>query len=525
MQHTPSDIKAQLLKTIDQHSNVVDMAGCIEAISILEQTTFTREDLEHTRLGKLVNELRKKTNNDELAKRAKKLVKSWQKLLPSSQHLQAAGVNGEKVAPGFSSVPASPSVENVSYSNPPSQLSRTSGSGSCSRLTSPAVPKSVSHSQSTVGLSSSAADISDGSKDLLITNANNKVIGQDLGVTNAANKKRRRKIVTTYAETGIVKKPMLDAKTDAINGVVLSTVNNDLKQSRSIDCMMGNLSRSDEFAAKASSDHSEFLQTDIDSSKPSKSDMQTKLPRLAKVKTTAQLIEELQAKTPTALNSPTISMITSHKIKDLTHEEDKKSVIPDSLKKRKYTRKNSTALLSMGADLSQTKAEMVEKFLESSLPGTSHTSYHEQTTTSPDLPRLDSPVASSPKAESRPKFYLNNSHSSSNLSENPTDEMLFDSIIGRPPVEPQTEAKVEHQKRPSLPPIDLSTVVLEEEEYEVMHEPVTESRVERLCNERWPGVNGWYDDRNEWHDWASCFSLPTHQNDYIHILPYVNIDD
>ncbi|XP_071572671.1 uncharacterized protein Med26 isoform X2 [Temnothorax nylanderi] len=65
---------------------VVDMRAVVDVISALEKTTVTKEVLEITRLGKHINELRRKTSNEALAKRAKDLVRRWRDMvLPTVQ--------------------------------------------------------------------------------------------------------------------------------------------------------------------------------------------------------------------------------------------------------------------------------------------------------------------------------------------------------------------------------------------------------------------------------------------------------
>jgi hypothetical protein len=80
----PLLIREKLFKGIDSDYNVVDIGIVSEVIQELENYNITKEALEATRLGKHINEVRRKSNDRLLADRAKSLVKKWRSLLSES---------------------------------------------------------------------------------------------------------------------------------------------------------------------------------------------------------------------------------------------------------------------------------------------------------------------------------------------------------------------------------------------------------------------------------------------------------
>jgi hypothetical protein len=55
-------------------------------------------------------------------------------------------------------------------------------------------------------------------------------------------------------------------------------------------------------------------------------------------------------------------------------------------------------------------------------------------------------------------------------------------------------------------------------------EPVPEYLVDRIDQEKWPGVNGDYDNDGEWREWQEMTTaVNVYSGDIVNILPYVNI--
>ncbi|XP_037043283.1 mediator of RNA polymerase II transcription subunit 26 [Bradysia coprophila] len=81
-----ADVSQRLQNALDSNYNVIDMPTVLEVITVLEGTTITKEQLETTRLAKYINQLRRKTSNDQLARRSKNLLKKWREMVIPNQN-------------------------------------------------------------------------------------------------------------------------------------------------------------------------------------------------------------------------------------------------------------------------------------------------------------------------------------------------------------------------------------------------------------------------------------------------------
>ncbi|XP_025157911.1 mediator of RNA polymerase II transcription subunit 26 isoform X2 [Harpegnathos saltator] len=98
---------------------VIDMGVVVDIISVLEKTTITKEVLEVTRLGKHINELRRKTDNDALARRAKDLVRRWRDMVLPSAHSTPQPTPADTAPPALNGAkPHSPALRSLKPHSP-----------------------------------------------------------------------------------------------------------------------------------------------------------------------------------------------------------------------------------------------------------------------------------------------------------------------------------------------------------------------------------------------------------------------
>ncbi|EDW10894.2 uncharacterized protein Dmoj_GI14059, isoform B [Drosophila mojavensis] len=84
-QNQIQQLTSHLSQALDQNYDVVNMEAVLSVICALEGTTITKEQLEATRLAKYINQLRRRTKNDQLARRAKSLLKKWREMVGINQ--------------------------------------------------------------------------------------------------------------------------------------------------------------------------------------------------------------------------------------------------------------------------------------------------------------------------------------------------------------------------------------------------------------------------------------------------------
>jgi hypothetical protein len=327
-----------------------------------------------------------------------------------------------------------------------------------------------------------------------------------LSKTNIANRKRAHMDYSNELENKTAK---IDNCTNnsKLNGAVKSSSNSNTQKTN------GSLSRSPSETSLNKSFPSRknvslSINTDVSMDKSSKT---------PKVKTTAQLIAELQAKSGSAsVGSDVIKQIETNQI--IKESDIPESALPPGARpKRNKKRGLNPSLLDISTpnrphvNLSQTKSELVQKFLRTSI--------------TPSTAMDMSPFKCDESLERGEGSSIDVIDSSGGDAAYRLDEVKS---------QEQVEQESKTVKIPSLeeimtnlPPIDFNSKLDDDDDIEdiVDRGSVTDDIIDKLHNDEWTSVNGNRDSNGVWFDWTQMFTNLSYSEEPLHILPYVLIDD
>ncbi|CAH1773553.1 unnamed protein product [Owenia fusiformis] len=682
MQCNPHQIKDKLLKALDKDNNVVELSTVLEVIGFLEKFPITKEALEQTRLGKHVNEMRKKTTDKDLARRAKSLVRQWQKLISVDSNT----VNGDRLTNRLpnsvpaniqrldGSMPVSPASPWSAVSSPAlrpttpglarpasSPALRAMGRQGLSPASSPALrgtgrpglsPASSPALRGTgrLGLSPASSPalcgtgrpglspasspalrgmgrpgISPGLRPVTPSSGGSSLPGtppispaclqgnrsatpsnghavkskpispaysshaeqnnhspeipakdskttlqrsshsSSLSTNSLLASGKKRKLPDDVCDnpikkrnTDIDKEGSLKIKlkhAEFVNGLSVSPVDRSngrpAERNTSLHPSSSQTSLYSNESTNTSSEQNNQLKKNMKAQNMSILDIARAdspnyasknhanlsvktdaKPRQSKVKTTAELIAEMNAKKGFKIQSDTVNRITHNQIKK--EADVVESVVPAGAKPRPR-KKNSTGPGSVppllhSSKLSQTKTEMVQKFLQSSITPTQsendlspyklESMRQSESLTPPELGSFD--VQSTP-----PDQQISVDDQETETKQPSISSREYD----QKPDPPKPETLEELIAR--LPPLDLDAIRWDsdsEHEHSANKPPEPDSEqfdtcINKMHSEKWVGVNGTVNKEGEFKEWTDTVTLPSVDENPVHILPYVIIDD
>ncbi|XP_030852048.1 mediator of RNA polymerase II transcription subunit 26-like isoform X1 [Strongylocentrotus purpuratus] len=517
MPPTPSQIKELLLSAIDKDENIVDMGSVTKAVSLLESNPITKDALEETRLGRLVQIVRKKATTSNLKKRCTALIKQWQsQFLPPSavkpprtespvpHQEEVKGQEGSSTSDGQKPKPAKQTVNATSVDKSKSENLRR-------RKRQPENSPSISPS-SQAPPSKKLISSSQGQSPLLQGEGN----GQDDSGLNGMSSKRDvdcgRKLIKDSVKTASPKSSVPSPKSKP----------NINKDKGSLKKLKSERSASPKPKTKDSS---------LNSVSPA---LQPKAEKHLKPKGLSPSVAK--AKSDKRVKVSPAPRVAIGKKRSSSHDRSPRPS-NDSSASNSPAVVGGTSLKSTGTfstDWDTAGFGFGDSGGESSRSATPQNVCDAPSSSKPfSIFDLDFTDAVSSQVSNTSLF---------DRSESPAsflDERPFTPTISAFSEEFSQRTEYNHSPSASKEEEDEAEEGEEEEEEEetsvnVMEtledEPVTppcpvlEGDIDRIHDDEWEGVNGCYNDKGEWFDWMQCLTVNTDVENSIQILPYVCID-
>ncbi|KAL6108144.1 med26 [Pungitius sinensis] len=565
---TPLVMRDRLLQAIDGQSNqICNMVVVMEVISFLEKYPITKEALEETRLGKLINDVRKKTKNEDLAKRAKKLLRNWQKLIePGKGEALSKGPSGASWASNggahpFSSTTAAtipsgktgPELKNRNdfnncYTPRVEKMSNRKRKGE--QKDGQLIPAKISKTtlndkmQNIKLLSTNGIGGSSETTDTCAHQSLDKEISEPLD-NDRVNKIPVNAVKPHPSAPGHIKPPstssLLKASVFQQQARQEKAFSGGQNRPRSPRCSLHSPQTPKQAAAikQTASPIQGLSSPDV---RPASVDTSGLEPSIQPLNACVQVLHTGCSDLGSPSRPPSTSLCKSFtsSCSDVHRLEDDGAVGNIEKRKRpKYRSKDhGTSLDGPNIDDGTKPVRLKDRRLtfdpvtgqikssfqkESSQEGVRQV--HRPETQWSEQPKQIPPVPPSPFQQTDWKELSRSDIIQSYLSQQ--SNVLTSSGANTPGAhffmteflkkeEPRsTDFKQTHVLAPELPVIDLPGV-----SREVIKEDLT-----RLHKQHWSGVNGCYDTKGAWYDWTECISLDLHGDESrLNILPYVCLD-
>ena len=483
--------------------------------------------LQQTRIGRYVNEMRRKTSSRDLSKRAKNLVRKWKNLVGNSSVPQPH-TNGERLDTHINSpmthVPLLSHNNNGIGSSTPHSTSvfassNSHGSNNSHKLTTPPSPAigSSKHSPS-LPLQSSQSNHITQEPPVNFSKAR-PVQTESLSKTNAANKKRRR--TESPASTTLHKKHCADRNTEPNSKVKLNGVLNKnctVADHRDNTAVIVNDARTVSDNKVLNVDRKNFIKTDAERLKASIMTPQ-------RVKTTAQLIQDLSSKSGVNVaNSETAAKIALNQIEKEPDPVDV-PVVPPEARPRPRRKPGTSAQLppQTGGSMLQIRKDIVNKFLATSV---NSSAADKDLSISEGTSRTQSPITingDSSDDDCRVLSKRKQLIASSSRSASP-HTVCDTNVIPRDHTDSVPKKPLIVDPWELLPPINYDEIDWNSHDYDPPETvEVTEEAIDKLHERDCIGLNGQNDSNNVFHNWTETYSQPKDGGEHLHILPYVDI--
>ncbi|XP_063229908.1 mediator of RNA polymerase II transcription subunit 26 isoform X2 [Bacillus rossius redtenbacheri] len=524
------------------------MPAVVEIITILERTPITKEALETTRLGKYVNDLRRKTTNEFLAKRAKDLVRRWRDMIQNHAGSSAAAAmspqtNGASLAGRALSPGLVPRGSPISSSGRGTRSAAVSPATSSEKSTSPGLQSSQLSSAS-ARLSKTVRRVPPESHAPAHARAGLAPVCDPVPKTHAENKRLRkesptsdgappRKMPRPNGQLNVLdKKGLVNTQLDFLGECSRDSFGVDSDPGSNSCEIIATFDKVPEVSVeqtlpkkrgrkKGSTKASAASRNTPSVSVPSVGDDDVKekiasVARTPKVKTTQELLAGLRAKTcsvPVAEGAVPLS--------------DSKTSLTNCM--------FSDQSISRYDDVSRNKTEHIAKFLQSQsevetiddesssveiLPcETVDVGCNSKVSAIVEDDDKDVSLGSKKTTSSRPF-----AQSSSSLPDKESSAVI------------REEQETLEEIMARLPPLNVDEIdwddsELDEGRVDDVNRIVTDDQVDRLHSEHLEGVNGTIhngvlreDDDDRFREWHEMVSKVSYRGDLLHILPYVVID-